>query len=90
MLTQSAARDIDLASDIRAAILAQSAKGGRLLLWSILLIVAFGVYWAHVSEIEEITRGSGKVIPSRQIQVVQNLEGGIVDDILVREGEVRE
>ena len=43
--------------------------------------------WA---ELDEVTRGDGKVIPSRQVQVVQNLEGGIVAVIEAREGAVVE
>ena len=50
-------------------------------------MVAF-LAWAHWATLDEVTRGEGRVIPSRQIQVVQNLEGGIIAAILVREGEV--
>jgi membrane fusion protein, adhesin transport system len=51
-------------------------------------VVFFG--WASWATLEEVTRGEGRVIPSRQTQVVQNLEGGIVAEILVREGEIVE
>ncbi|MHB8809364.1 MAG: HlyD family type I secretion periplasmic adaptor subunit [Desulfobulbaceae bacterium] len=81
---------IDLATDIRSAILAQSPKGGHYILWLVLLLFVFGVIWAYNSEIEEVTRGIGRVIPSRQIQVVQNLEGGILSEILVNVGQVVE
>ena len=52
----------------------------------------FGVFfaWASWAELDEVTRGEGKVIPSRQVQVVQNLEGGIVAELLVREGAIVE
>ncbi len=80
----------DLAADIRLAVLAQSSRGGRLLLWAIILFVVAALSWAARAEIEEVTRGQGRVIPSRQIQVVQNLEGGIVREILVSEGQVVE
>jgi adhesin transport system membrane fusion protein len=59
----------------------------------LLAIVAFfGVFfaWASWAELDEVTRGDGKVIPSSQVQVVQNLEGGIVAEILVREGAIVE
>lgn len=78
----------DLATDIRSAILVQSPKGGRYLLWLILVLFAAGAVWAALSEVEEVTRGVGRVIPSRQIQVVQNLEGGILSEILVNVGQV--
>ena len=44
--------------------------------------------WARWARPDEVTRGEAKVIPSRQVQVVQNLEGGIIAAILVREGDV--
>lgn len=44
--------------------------------------------WASWAELEEVTRGDGKVIPSSQVQVVQNLEGGIVAEITVHEGAI--
>jgi adhesin transport system membrane fusion protein len=81
------AEDIDLATDIRSSILAQYPRGGRVILWTVLLLFAAGGYWASVSEVEEVTRGMGKVIPASQIQVVQNLEGGILSEIMVKVGD---
>ncbi len=80
--------DPDLTTDIRAAILAQSPRGGRIILWLTFLLLLFFICWAAVSEIEEVTRGMGKVVPSRQVQVVQNLEGGILAELLVEVGDV--
>jgi len=53
------------------------------------MIGLFGaiVVWMSMAALDEVTPGVGKVIPSRQIQVVQNLEGGIVAEILTREGD---
>ena len=51
------------------------------------LLVAF-VTRAHFAVLDEVKRGNGKVIPSRQVQVVQSLEGGIVQAILVQEGAI--
>jgi adhesin transport system membrane fusion protein len=52
-----------------------------------LLVVGLLLLWAAYAEIDEVTRGEGKVIPSRQLQVVQSLDGGVVSEILVREGQ---
>jgi len=82
------AEDVDLATDIRAAIMAQSPRGGRAIIWFVLLLFIFFMVWASYSEIEQVTRGSGKVIPSTQIQVVQNLEGGILSEINVDVGQL--
>jgi adhesin transport system membrane fusion protein len=79
--------DIDLVTDIRSSIMAQSPRGGRAILWAVLILSAIGFYWAAVSEVEEVTRGQGKVIPASQIQVVQNLEGGILSQIMVKVGD---
>jgi adhesin transport system membrane fusion protein len=82
------AEDIDLTTDIRAAIMAQSPRGGRAIIWVVLFLFALFIVWAYYSEIEQVTRGEGKVIPSTQVQVVQNLEGGILSEILVHVGEL--
>ena len=79
--------DIDLVTDIRSSVMAQSPRGGRAILWAVLILSAMGFYWASVSEIEEVTRGQGKVVPASQVQVIQNLEGGILSEILVKAGD---
>jgi adhesin transport system membrane fusion protein len=55
----------------------------------VLLAAAFGA-WAVIARIDEVAVGMGKVIPSSQVQMIQNLEGGILAELLVREGEVVE
>jgi len=82
------AEDLDLATDIRTSIMAQSPKGGRAIIWVVLLLFIAFIAWAYNSEIEQVTRGIGKVIPSSQIQVVQNLEGGIISEIPVHVGQL--
>ena len=84
------ATDVDLATDIRTTLLVQTPRGGQFIVW--LTAIFFGCFllWAATSEIDEVTRGNGKVIPSQQTQVVQNLEGGILAKILVAVGDVVE
>ncbi|MBU1570112.1 MAG: HlyD family type I secretion periplasmic adaptor subunit [Proteobacteria bacterium] len=79
--------DIDLVTDIRSSVMAQSPRGGRAILWAVLILSAIAIFWASVSEVEEVTRGQGKVVPASQIQVIQNLEGGILSEILVNVGD---
>ncbi len=74
--------------DAAAAIRARSVRGQQLLVWVIFLCLAASVGWAYLAVLDEVVRGSGKVIPSSQVQVVQNLEGGIVKQIAVTEGEL--
>ena len=45
------------------------------------------ILWASIAELDEVTRASGRIVPSKQIQTIQNLEGGIVKEILVRQGD---
>ena len=59
---------------------------------NILLLSIFGFFvvfilWASLAELDEVTRASGRIVPSKQIQIIQNLEGGIVKEILVRQGD---
>lgn len=82
--------DIRYTSSISEALLEQTPRGASLLLWAGALFVAFAIAWANWAELDEIARGEGEIIPSHQLQVVQNLEGGIVSEILVREGQLVE
>lgn len=84
------AADVDLTTDIRTTLLIQSPRGGRFIVWLTALFFAAFMIWAALAEIDEVTRGSGKVIPSQQIQVVQNLEGGILSKLLVHVGDIVE
>lgn len=45
------------------------------------------IIWASFSEIDELARGQGKVIPANKIQTIQNLDGGTVSEILIQEGD---
>lgn len=80
--------DFAYANDIRAAVQLRTPKTSRMLLWAFFALFVTFLVWAHFAVLEEVKRGNGKVVPSRQIQVVQSLEGGIVGDLLVQEGSV--
>lgn len=72
------------------AIRQADARGSRVLLWASLLATLALLLWAGFGYIDEVVRGEGKVVPSRQVQIVQSLDGGIVEEILVRPGEAVE
>lgn len=61
-------------------------RQGRLLLLLTALVGMF-LLWATLFSVDKVTRGQGRVLPSVQNQVVQHLEGGIVTQILVQEGQ---
>ena len=72
----------DLAADD-----AGQQRAPHALLWTIVAFSAAAALWAHLAQVDVITRGDAKVITSSQTQLVQNLEGGIVRAILVKEGD---
>lgn len=82
--------DAGFSGDADRAILEQEPLRARMLVKSLGVVFILAVLWAGLSEIDEITKGEGKVIPSRQLQVLQSLDGGIVSEILVQEGQVVE
>lgn len=84
------ANDIKFMNSLCAAVNADTPARSKIVLYVITLVVVSMLAWASFAEIDERTRGVGRLIPSQQIQTVQNLEGGIVKDILVREGETVE
>lgn len=59
----------------------------HIILWMVLLLIIIGFIWAYFAKIDEVTTATGKVIPSSKVQIIQNLEDGIVKKILVHEGE---
>jgi adhesin transport system membrane fusion protein len=71
---------------LSGAVLQKAHTTSKIVLLIIFFTFFWFVLWASLAEIDEITRGEGKVIPSSHIKVLQNLEGGIVQDILIREG----
>lgn len=77
----------NLLDDASAAVLLTTPRGARALLWACFLFFIVAIIWAAWAELDEVTRGEGKVIPSKQLQVIQNLEGGIVKEIFAREGQ---
>lgn len=58
----------------------------RLVTWPIMLFMVVFLIWAAMSDIDETVRGEGRVVPSGQTKIIQHLEGGIIAEILVKEG----
>ncbi|HCG7065643.1 TPA: HlyD family type I secretion periplasmic adaptor subunit [Vibrio parahaemolyticus] len=80
--------ELDFVDDKTAALLLNTPNSARLMLWVMVLFFVAAIGWASWAQIHQVTVGQGKVIPSSQIQVVQNLEGGLVKEILVKEGQL--
>lgn len=80
--------DETFANDVREALARRTNAGVWGLLLAVLLLLGAFLAWAYFAEIEEVTTGDGRVIPSSQLQVVESLEGGLVAEIFVKEGDV--
>jgi adhesin transport system membrane fusion protein len=92
--TAAAAAPVELASADHPSQLEEFAarikprQASSVLLWAILAFFVIFVIWASWATLDRTVRGNGRVIASSQLQVVSNLEGGIVKEILVRTGQV--
>ena len=81
--------DLDIAymQSLSAAVVQRSPKYLVMTVAVIAVFVIVALVWMGWAEIDVVVRGSGKVIPARQVQVIQSLEGGIISEILVKEGD---
>lgn len=81
-------QDTEFMPEVEGAILQDSPWLTRATVWAVSACLIAALVWAHFAVLEEVTTGEGKAIPSSKVQVIQNLEGGIVSEIFVREGQV--
>lgn len=80
--------DREFMSDARAAVMQESRPLALAVLYSTAFFLIVAVVWASWATLDEVVVGVGKVVPSSQIQVIQNLEGGILSELSVAEGQV--
>ena len=78
--------DLEMADDVYGAILTQTPTVHRLTIWSLAGLFSCFMVWAYFAELDRVTRGEGKVIPSSQVQIIQSLDGGILQELYVKEG----
>jgi len=78
--------DLDMADDVYGAILTQTPTVHRLTIWSLAGLFSCFMIWAYFAELDRVTRGEGKIIPSSQVQIIQSLDGGILQELYVKEG----
>ncbi|MGL4474675.1 MAG: HlyD family type I secretion periplasmic adaptor subunit [Shewanella sp.] len=81
-------QDLEMVDDLYGAMLTDAPKGHKYIIWAIAGFVVSFLIWASLSKLDRVTSGLGKVIPSSQIQVIQSLDGGIIQDIFVQEGNI--
>lgn len=78
--------DLEMADDVYGAILTQTPTVHRLTIWALFALFICFMVWAYFAELDRVTRGEGKIIPSSQVQVIQSLDGGILQELYVTEG----
>ncbi|BEV73774.1 MULTISPECIES: HlyD family type I secretion periplasmic adaptor subunit [unclassified Paludibacterium] len=92
LMDWAAARDLqehlDFATDADWAILEQNPGRPRVFVWTVTGFFLVALLWAAFAQIDEVTKGEGKVVASSQNQHIQSLDGGVVSRILVHEGQV--
>lgn len=64
------------------------SRTGRFMLISIACVMVIFLAWASIFELDQVTRADGRVLPSARKQIVQHYEGGIVNEIIVEEGQL--
>lgn len=74
--------------EVNKALIEDAPRVVRLTIWGLIAFVVFCLLWANFAVVDEVTRGDGKAIPSSRLQKIQNLEGGIVAELFVREGQI--
>jgi len=80
-------QELDYMDELQAALRMRPATPVYVLLFTIMAFVAFVFGWAAVTEIDILTRAQGQVVPTQEIQIVQSLEGGILEELLTAKGE---
>lgn len=81
---------LDLLSGAKADVEEQeivARKSANIVLWTVLALAVAALAWAALTKIDRSVRGVGQVVPSSKLQVVSNLEGGVVEEILVKPGQ---
>lgn len=75
-------------NEVNQAVIDDSPRVMRITLWAIFAFFICMFFWSALADIDEVTRGEGRAIPSARLQKIQNLEGGIVAQVYVRDGDI--
>ena len=82
--------DAAFMTDVQDALLTQSTPGSKIVLYLIAIIMICALVWAYLAKVEEVTHGEATIVSKRGQQEIQSLEGGILEKLYVREGDVVE
>lgn len=87
-ISRSRRDDLIYATELKQAMVSDRSVSAGVTLLLLFALGGAALWWASVSHLEEITRGNARIIPTSREQLVQSLEGGIVAELLVKEGQV--
>lgn len=88
--SQDAQRPGDSAfmTDLKESLLTQTTPGSKAILYLIGTVALVGLVWANFATVEEVTQGEAKIVSKSREQVIQSLEGGILEEMNVHEGDI--
>lgn len=86
ILMKVSQQDLDMADDVYGAMLTEVPSLHRLTIWSMGAFLFCFLVWAYFSSLQQVTSGLGKIIPSTQVQVIQSLDGGVLQKLFIQEG----
>jgi adhesin transport system membrane fusion protein len=79
--------DVDYLHNYHAALFSDGGKYTRWIIWGVTLFFIVLITWFYFAKIDKMTRGTGKVVPSLELQYIQSFDGGIISEIFVHEGD---
>ncbi|GIU49014.1 HlyD family type I secretion periplasmic adaptor subunit [Shewanella sp. KT0246] len=88
MSNKLTSHDLDMVDDVYGAMMTDAPRGHSLIIWSLGAMVVCFFIWSYFSELDQVTSGMGKVIPSSQIQLIDSLDGGVLQEIYIQEGMI--
>ncbi len=88
---QAAPKEMISSEKLDALLVQNPLPGWRLVAWPVMILLALSIGWANFATLDEVSIATGEVVPAGRIRVIQHLEGGIIQEIYVTEGDtVRE
>lgn len=79
-------QDLEMADDVYGAMLTEVPSLHRLTIWAMASLLLCFLIWSYFAALQQVTSGIGKIIPSTQVQIVQSLDGGVLQELFVQEG----
>ena len=82
--------DLPYMRDLQEALVEQKTPFSMIMLYLIAAVLVIAIVWAKFARVEEVTQGEGRIIPASREQIIQSLEGGILEELNVHEGDIVE